>query len=61
MHDCTDEKYATGVERSIVCFHSQAQKDIITEFISKMQLHSDLKIVTEIAEYTGFVAAKESE
>lgn len=61
MHDCTDEKYGSGVERSIICFHNQAQKDIITKFISEMQLHSDLKVVTEISEYTGFVAAKESE
>lgn len=61
MHDCTDPKFASGVERSIVCYHNQAQKELISDFINLMQSQLDVKIVTEIAAYPGFTPAKESE
>ena len=61
MHDCTDQKFASGLERSIVLYHNEEQQEIINKFIEELNIASDNKVVTEVSAYAGFNAAKESE
>ena len=57
MHDCTDPRMGSGLERSIVTFHNNEQKEIITKFIAELNSRVNNSVVTDVRAFPGFQPA----
>jgi hypothetical protein len=48
MHDYTSSSMASGLERSIACWHNEEQKAIIDAHIAELNKKCGNKVVTDV-------------